>query len=65
MMYRDVLPAAILISVPGCLLDWRMFRISPEVSQRSATIGKPVASSILAWGNILVPAPVKYGLEQG
>lgn len=64
MMCRYVLPAAILISVPGCLLDWRMFRISPEDSQRSATIGGLVALSLLACGQIPVPAPIKCGLEQ-
>lgn len=60
-MYRYVLPVAILISVPGCLLDWRMLRISPEDSQRSASIGRLVALPLLAWGQIPVPAAMKCG----
>ena len=54
--YTDVLPAAILISFPGCIFGWRMYWISPEDCQMSATIGRLDAALILEGSQIPMPA---------
>lgn len=53
---RYVLPAAIPISVPGSLLDWHMFRISPEDCQSPSTISRLVIASFMARCEIPMPA---------
>ena len=64
-MYGYVLPTAILISFPSCLLDWRISWISPKECQRNIAIGRLVASPILDGCHLPISATMKRRLEFG
>lgn len=61
MMCRYVLPVAILISVPSCLSNWRMLRISPEDCQSPSTISRLDIASFMARCETPMPTPMKWG----